>query len=96
MVVPTRGPMSQTCPVCSARPGEKCCAPSGRTAPTHSGRWPTTRHGATQPESERRARLVALRLRPDTIVTLDGVAERWGLTRSATVERLATEAVGRK
>jgi len=48
--------------------------------------------GASQPESGRTARVVSLRLAPATLTALDALATRWGLSRSATVARLATDA----
>lgn len=47
--------------------------------------------GASQPEKDRTARVVSLRLAPATLTALDALATRWGLSRSATVARLATE-----
>lgn len=48
--------------------------------------------GPSQPESDRSARVVSLRLAPATLTALDALATRWGLSRSATVARLATDA----
>ena len=47
-----------------------------------------TRHGATQPEEEREAEQVKLRLLPATRKLLDAYARRHGVTRSQAVEAL--------
>lgn len=49
-------------------------------------RKPKTRHGATQPEDERAAKAVLLRLRPDVIALLDEI--RGTMQRSAYVTSL--------
>jgi predicted DNA-binding protein len=51
-----------------------------------------TRHGATQPEDERTAKAVLLRLLPKTRRELDAMAKRWGLTRSQAVTELVERA----
>lgn len=48
--------------------------------------------GEGRPESERDAVVVSVRLQRDTLTALDALATRWGLSRSATVARLATDA----
>jgi len=45
-----------------------------------------TRHGATQPENERKAKAVLLRLQPDVIEMIDDI--RGTMQRSAYVTRL--------
>ena len=44
-----------------------------------------TRHGATQPESERKAKPLLLRLRPAERRDVDRLARQLGTTRSAAV-----------
>ncbi len=48
----------------------------------------TKASGANIPEEQRHTVAVKLRLRPEAAAFLDGLAHRWGLTMSATVERL--------
>lgn len=48
-------------------------------------REPKTRHGATQPEDERKAKGVFLRLRPSTKRQLDQFAKLRGVDRSAAI-----------
>ena len=43
------------------------------------------------PESERSAHVVSVRLNPEARAALDRTADTWGLSRSATVARLAME-----
>lgn len=49
------------------------------------------RGGPDSPESARRAKVVSVRLEPETIVALDAQAEALGLSRSAYVARLVEE-----
>lgn len=51
--------------------------------------------GATQPEAERRAGQVLLRLSDDVRRRLDQLADAWGVTRSAAVGRLVDEETAR-
>lgn len=44
--------------------------------------------GPTQPEDERKAKAVLLRLMPSTSRQLDTLAKRWGCSRSACVATL--------
>ena len=55
-------------------------------------RKPKTRHGATQPEDERRAKAILLRLLPADVALLDDL--RGGRQRSAYVTRLVRVAAG--
>jgi len=48
--------------------------------------------GEGRPESERDAVVVSMRLQRPALAALDALASRWGLSRSATVARLATDA----
>ena len=48
--------------------------------------------GPTQPEDERRAGQVLLRLRPSVTRSLDALARRWGVSRSEVVARLVSDA----
>ena len=54
-----------------------------RRKPTPAPR--KTRHGATQPEDEREAKQVKLRLLPGVTARLDAIAAARGQTRSETV-----------
>jgi len=53
------------------------------------------RSGPSLPEDERDAKVVTARLAPEAREALDAVAARWGLSRSATIARLAVEALAR-
>ena len=53
------------------------------------------RSGPSLPEDERDAKVVTARLSPEARDALDAVAARWGLSRSATIARLAVEALAR-
>ncbi len=52
----------------------------------------TKASGVNIPEAQRGQKQVKLRLPEDVIEDLDGLAKRWGLTRSGTVARLVEEA----
>jgi len=54
------------------------------------------RSGPSLPESRQQAKVVSVRLAAETRAALDALAARWGLSRSATVTRLVTEAAGRQ
>ncbi len=55
---------------------------------------PKTRHGATQPEDERKAKAVLLRLLPATSRKLDTLAKRWDCSRSEAVATLIVNEAG--
>ena len=57
-------------------------------------RKPKSRHGSTQPESERVAKAVLLRLTSDVIALLDELRASRSLHRSAYVARLVRSAAG--
>lgn len=48
--------------------------------------------GPTQPEDDRKAKQVLLRLRPGAKRSLDALARRWGVSRSEAVARLVEHA----
>jgi hypothetical protein len=52
------------------------------------------RGGPPSPESRLTSKVVAVRLAPPVRAALDALAARWGLSRSAAVARLVTEAAG--
>jgi len=54
------------------------------------------RSGPSLPEDERDAKIITARLAPEAREALDAVATRWGLSRSATIARLAVEALARR
>jgi len=56
---------------------------------------PSGSSGATQPEGERLRKQRLLRLSDDEVEALDAVAERWGVSRSDAVARLAREELER-
>jgi len=56
---------------------------------------PSGSSGATQPEGERLRKQRLLRLSDDELEALDAVAERWGVSRSDAVARLAREELER-
>ena len=86
--VPVGPPLSRACPHCSSVPGQRCRDPQGRTVPTHSARWRESRHGATQPESERGTVRVVLRLTPEERESLE-LVRRPGEPLSRCVGRIA-------
>ena len=51
--------------------------------------------GPTQPEPDRKRKQYTLRLSDDEVEALDTVAERWGVSRSDAVARLAREELER-
>lgn len=53
------------------------------------------RKAPTQPEAERLAKPVMVRLRPEDKARIDALAERWDTTRSAAIARLAREYTNR-
>ena len=56
---------------------------------------PSGSSGSTQPEGERLRKQRLLRLSDDEAAALDAVAERWGVSRSDAVARLAREELER-
>ena len=60
------------------------CPRAATTAPPRRP-WRSTRHGATQPETERVAKQLLLRLRPAERRDVDRLARQLGTTRSAAV-----------
>lgn len=51
--------------------------------------------GPPSPEANRRDKVLSVRISDEAREALDSVAERWGLSRSAAVARLALEAAAK-
>lgn len=57
-------------------------------------RGAAARSGPSFPESRNRAKVVSVRLAPEIRSALDGLAARWGLSRSAAIAKLVQDAAG--
>lgn len=87
------GPQSRACPRCGVVAGVRCRTPSGAAALVHVERRENRPRGSgPDVESSRRRGQVLLRLDSADRAALDGLATRWGVTRSAAVARLVYEA----